>query len=199
MQVRSRAILVLVLVLPLFACAPSTGELSGQVFIVTKGGQNFKLGLVTVRAISTEKLKPWAGKKQAENTNRQKRLGELKARFDASNDLLEKGQLADEITKLASMFSNKEEFGEDLLTGLPPGDVTAKTDAEGHFTMVLPRRGQFALAAQASRDAGGTTERYYWLIWVSLDGSARREIMLSNDNLVGMGSEDAVFKMKIEP
>jgi len=189
--------LVLVLVLPLFACAPRS-ELSGQVFIVTKGGQNFKLGLVTVRGISFEKMKPYTIRLEEGADIRQKRIIGLKARFDASNDLEEKRQLVVESGKLSLIFSNKEELGEYLLTDLPPADVTVKTDADGHFTMVLPHRGRFVLAAQASREAGGTTERYYWLIWVSLE-SARQDIMLSNDNLVGMGSEDAFIKWKVEP
>jgi hypothetical protein len=189
--------LVLALAVPLFGCGLSRGELSGQVFIVTKGGQNFKLGLVTVEGFSAEKMGPYGKRMKEENDIRQKSLAELKARIDASKDPAEVGQFFEELKKLSSVL-NRDGLGEHLITELPPADFTAKTDADGRFTMALPRQGRFALAAQASREAGGTTERYYWLIWVSLDGNARREIMLSNDNLVGMGSEDAYLKIKME-
>lgn len=78
---------------------------------------------------------------------------------------------------------------------LPPGIATAKTNADGLFTMNLPRTGRFALAARASRQLLGQVENYYWLVWVSLDGASSKRILLSNDNLTTVESPESVIKL----
>jgi len=60
---------------------------------------------------------------------------------------------------------------------------TAETDAEGKFTIPVPRRGEFVIAAQAERSVGSDTERYYWLQPVSLHGQDGGVQNLSNNNL----------------
>lgn len=75
---------------------------------------------------------------------------------------------------------------------LPAGIASAKTNADGLFTMTIPRQGRFGLAARASRLVLGKTERYYWLVWESLDGTPSKRIMLSNDNTTTVASPDSV-------
>lgn len=64
---------------------------------------------------------------------------------------------------------------------LPMQVAASKTDADGKFNLSLPH-GKYALAAKSSRDASGTTENYYWLVWVDTT-SPNHSVMLSNDNL----------------
>ena len=80
-----------------------------------------------------------------------------------------------------------------LLDGLPEGKIKAVTDADGKFFLKLPA-GRYALVASAERRVASETEQYYWLVWVDVDGKEPRQIMLSNQNMLGENSEDSVFK-----
>lgn len=59
---------------------------------------------------------------------------------------------------------------------------TAKTDADGKFSLKVPGAGKYLLFARAQRLAGSVTEKYDWLVWV--DAAATPvDVMLSNDNM----------------
>jgi hypothetical protein len=66
---------------------------------------------------------------------------------------------------------------------LPQPIASAKTDADGKFSIELDRHSPFALAATTSRELPSGEETYHWLISASLDGQATKRIFLSNDNL----------------
>ena len=66
---------------------------------------------------------------------------------------------------------------------LPQGITSAISDSEGKFTLRLPRRGRFLLAAKTSRSIFQTEEQYCWLVWVSLDGQSSKSLILANHNL----------------
>ena len=55
---------ILLLSLTLFGCKPKETTLSGQVFIVTKGGENIKLGLVEVQLLDKQQVKDFLQKMQ---------------------------------------------------------------------------------------------------------------------------------------
>jgi hypothetical protein len=62
----------------------------------------------------------------------------------------------------------------------------AETDAEGNFTMQMPRTGTWVIAARAQRLVGKEKiESYYWLQPVSLEGQDQGAQNLSNTNLEG--------------
>jgi hypothetical protein len=61
--------------------------------------------------------------------------------------------------------------------------ATAETDAEGKFTMQVPRTGEYLIGAQTDRMVWNETEVYYWLQPVSLEGQKERTVNLSNNNL----------------
>jgi hypothetical protein len=67
---------------------------------------------------------------------------------------------------------------------LPSPTYTAKTDADGECTLQLPRTERWVLAAAASRQAGGALEEYLWVVEVP---SGVDSVVLSNDNLLGVG------------
>ena len=61
--------------------------------------------------------------------------------------------------------------------------LTAETDADGKFTMQIPRTGEYLIGAQTDRLVWNGTEVYYWLQPVSLEGQEQRVVNLSNNNL----------------
>jgi len=78
---------------------------------------------------------------------------------------------------------------------LPDSIPSAKTDADGNFSFSIPRKGRFALAAKAQRNAADNTEEYYWIVWVSLNGELEKKILLSNDNLLTDFSSESAVKL----
>jgi hypothetical protein len=60
---------------------------------------------------------------------------------------------------------------------------TAETDADGKFVIEVPRTGSFVIAARDRRSLWDTSEKYYWLQPVSLEGQQQRVQNLSNTNL----------------
>jgi hypothetical protein len=82
-----------------------------------------------------------------------------------------------------------------LLSGLPEGSLKAVTDSEGKFSMKLPA-GKYVLFATATRRVFNVTEDYHWLIWVQVDKSGPGRITLSNQNLLGEDTEEAVFRVR---
>ena len=238
------------------------GVLTGEVFIVTQGAQNFKLGLVEVTAIPEDKMGPFILKKEdavrvatdkfkTEQKANQKELDAVQQEYDALTQAADLAEVKvteaeqryelthpytydldytswseakqratqrtrDEFIKLKSQATSKQsELGsiqatmrnsvaelekkvseDSLFADVPNSDMKATTDAEGRFSMKVPAKGRFAIAARAQRSVVGSTEHYYWLIWVSLDGEKSKQVMLSNNNLMSAESKDSVFNLK---
>jgi hypothetical protein len=222
------------------------GELEGEVFIVTKGGQNHKLGLVTVSLLPLDELTPYLKRKEAEAAAALERFSHdkeesdhannaaaaLEAKADAAKSIIPavreqdfyksvsfdekikieaqmavdrdrarnlayraskeaitaRGKLAESSPKAGHIYS-----GEFYFTELPKAIATAQTNADGKFTVALPVRGDFALAAVSLRTLGNSAERYLWLVKVSLNGSGKKTVMLSNNNLSSTDAADSLI------
>lgn len=87
-------------------------------------------------------------------------------------------------TECKAVIAEYESFDktEFLFDGLPRVSAIAKTDADGKFTLSLPK-GKYVLTANSSRKVAGSLEAYYWFIFVD-SSSADQPIILSNDNLL---------------
>lgn len=85
---------------------------------------------------------------------------------------------------------------EDLFKGVPLDGAKAVTNSDGQFSMKLRANQKYVIAATAQRRVFESTEQYYWLVWVSVDGDQGKSVMLTNNNLMGEDSPDAVFKSK---
>jgi hypothetical protein len=59
-----------------------------------------------------------------------------------------------------------------------------KTNADGHFHLVVPGSETFAIVASSSRKAGEKEEKYHWLLKVDPKEGKNQTITLSNDNLM---------------
>jgi len=133
------------------------GTLSGQIFVSTEGGENFKLGAVQVSLFARDAIDAL--------------LAGLKGYVDDFG-----------VPGAKSGYSGYHTGGFYFsILGSPIQSV--ETDADGKFVIEIPKTGPFVIAAQAQRRVGEKRERYYWLQPVSLEGQQQRVQNLSNNNL----------------
>ncbi len=196
------------------------GELTGQVFIVTKRGITYRLASVPVRAIPEEvakkHLKSKTMQRELEIENRQRDIEGLTSTLqdtqadehrlwnilqeDESNS--QNGaawsavyQKTKNITKeIEHLHFQRKQLtsAEYFFDGLPSGVSMAKTDADGRFSLVIPREGRYVIAARGPNETFRDTEPY-WFVSVSLDGEPSKCLMLTNDNVLGARSEDCAL------
>lgn len=181
--------------------------LDGAVFIVTKSGQNIKLGLVQIDVIPLDVLTSHLKERKAYASNEVARLEHL---FEVAKDNCQAGSDKYEAQKTGNESSLEikqlqwkvgwtqavDELGKITveitrysspyfcLEHLPSPSKRTKTDADGKFQMKVPGSGAYAIYASASRSVGDKVEKYYWLLQVDTHGESPRKIMLSNDNLL---------------
>lgn len=239
---RSKFILLsLIFTLLLLSSCKREAELKGNVFIVTQGAQNIKLGLVEVTAIPEDKIAPYiASKKSVREAELKLEYDEAKKQFDTaeqsynraeskfdgkkkdtlndyrdaiegrgfsdqnSSDLyfvqLEREKAKRQLDESSARLNDVREKLNSILApevyfaGLPSGIAKATTDADGKFSIKLPSNGKFAIAAHGQRRVVDSTEEYYWLTWVTMDGSESKSIILSNNNLMEAQSPDSVVQ-----
>jgi len=84
-----------------------------------------------------------------------------------------------------------ETVAELYLCNLPPPVASVITDADGKFSVKIPRSGRFVVTATTHRMVA-ETEHYYWLIWTSLNRQKSKSIVISNQNLIDAGSLDRI-------
>lgn len=115
----------------------------------------------------------------------------LESECDAARDASKKVK-----DKVWALWGERDKFlrGAFFFSELPTPIRTAKTNADGEFELQVPRSGNFALAASASRLVGDNTEKYFWLVRLDNQGPANQSIMLSNDNLTSSGSSASLLK-----
>jgi hypothetical protein len=253
-------------------------DLHGEVFIVTNGRQNIKLGLVEITAIPEGEIQPFVEKKlaaitlefskyksleqsnsaQVQNAQRAfdssktqydllngqvdaARADANKAKEDASSSIALAGydspqevsayqaallkaetlkrrsdQLATQLdtarsdldVKRAALITatsaSRDQLkkvierldSEHLFEGVPLNGPKAVTNSDGQFSIKLRANRRYVIAAKAQRRVFDSTEHYYWLVWISADEDQAKPAMLTNNNMIGEGSSDAVFKPK---
>jgi hypothetical protein len=202
---------------------PSEIDISGQVFIVTQGGTNFKLGLVEVKAIEEPKilnfiqLKKQSAIPEIENINTRryavaKQLKSIEAEYDKATRKYEASvgsgnwKLLDEVNRidkerqslnkeLALIEAEARQYTDTSywFTDSPVPVQTAKTDADGNFVLRL-KPGKYALVANSRRKVIDKSEEYYWLIWLDVNKGLQNRVFLSNDNLFETFCSDCVMK-----
>jgi hypothetical protein len=84
--------------------------------------------------------------------------------------------------------------GECFFQDLPAAVSSAKTHADGKFTLTIPREGRYGVVARASREQDEEKRSYSWFVWVSLDGQPSKRLVLNDDNVVGAGSPDSALQ-----
>jgi hypothetical protein len=197
--------------------SPAAAEpISGQVFIVTRGHQSIKLGLVVIAAFDRNKvLEAIAQVRQSTDGDRDKlnqllpkldHLGVIASRGQAKvrasktftvqeqqqyDFLLKLGFKVDTIRSAALAYQDYLSSGQLLFDHLPAPIVTTKTDADGNFAMDVVGEHALALGAAATRNLpSGETESYFWL--VPFDGGPNARVILSNDNLTSEKTDQSL-------
>lgn len=181
--------------------------IGGQVFVVTKGGTNVKLALVTVSAYLENEFvdrvnQTFAAEREARNSavaelfSARLRVKEAIAAKVATDDpySLDHKKKVNELQmeflkemRRSLKFVSVDHFVE--IQGNPK--ETAKSDADGNFELSVPA-GAYVLSARGTRMAGDETEVYEWLVKVDASNKIRK-IMLSNDNLVKTKCSECVI------
>jgi hypothetical protein len=193
------------------------GELAGEMFIVTNNGITYALDAVTVSAIPEDLAVEHVGKKQRERETESQKLqfeidglsaaleiaqaeeGGLWKILQVDETNSQKAaiwrlaynktkRIASELEKLQAQmqYLMSSEF---FFDGLPSGIAMAKTNAEGRFSLVIPRQGRYAIAACGPRNTFRDAEPE-WFVWVSLDGETSKRLALSNANVMGATLDD---------
>ena len=185
------------------------GILSGQIFVSTRGGESFKLGAVPVSLFDRKAIDALipAAKIYADI-----KIQELSPSVDAAKVTMEQAEAAERaaLGSLQSVqaFETERRTRDDYQKILSNRDFyysgafylgllvspiqTAETDADGKFTIEVPKTGAFVVAAMAERYVG-ITEHYYWLQPVSLEGQQKRVQNLSNNNLTSTTGTSALI------
>jgi len=176
------------------------GDLNGEIFIVTRGGENIRLGLAQVELIPANTVGPFIVSKykdvDIERTNMMNKIKDLNTRIaniSYINSAVERARFRREFKEAISYFGSGKYF----FKGLPQGTMMTKTDADGKFTFRVKRGIPMALAARGRRES--QNEDYYWLIWASLEGKSSKRIILSNDNLVEANTPGSVMRYMLRP
>ena len=202
--------------------ATSDGELTGDMFVVVKRKQRHPLRSVVVHAIPEDALKKhlerraaqralWSGKLQREidalaaalakaqaeedrlwniQKEDESNLGKAKAWSVAFNHTKKISTQLDDLRTRWQHLTSAEHFLKDL----PAPISTAKTNADGTFTLEIPRDGRYGIVARASRASDDEAQTYHWFVWISLDGQRTKRLVLNNDNVVGAGSPDSALQ-----
>jgi formylglycine-generating enzyme len=169
-------------------------EVTGQVFVVTNGGENVKLGLVDIHIVNERLLaeiaRPLVGRAMTNKANAML-LKELAVEFEVLVKQAPSGfqspleELSKFVTRRADTERLLAESLEDaLFKNLPP--AVAQTDADGMFTVELLETEW--LAARGQRRIGNSTENYFWLIPTK---GAHKKLLLSNDRM--LADADAIM------
>ncbi len=198
-------------------------RVQGQVFVATAGGESIKLGDVEVqllpgaptreyllnRTLESEKLladitipaneiiKFYEDAKAAEDLA-------THAWIYGSNDktLEAKYKAAGEAERVASEYGYDAKASLTYPTSglfyfekLPPHLQVTRTDADGKYSFTLPGRGEYVIAAQASRKVADRTEWYYWFVNYQVVDDAGT-INLANVNLASSGNVASLVHIK---
>lgn len=202
---------------------PATGQLHGQVFIVTEGGESIKLALTNIMLYKPSDIETakaaYSKADEPRQADLQKRKKDLNAEYESlmqepnkiqqtyagrENSLEAESAVSGLKLKIAAIKLETARFERDyyrrddslFFQQLPAPVATATTDADGKFDLSLSKNGRFALAAMNTRSVGENTEKYFWLVWVSLEGQQSKTLMLSNRNLMEASDPDNILQQE---
>jgi formylglycine-generating enzyme required for sulfatase activity len=179
MQILKSAIILVFLACALASCSKKPTLINGQIFVVTQGGENIKMGAVPVRVIPQEQFKEIARKTVPEIERqwrlertywasrevRDKLVKELKAlqpsdlKVPELEKLIEAAENEESLPGLKQAPGLSEIWLKAFAEALPPTQI--QTDADGRFTAEVESK--VWLVAGGQRYAAGNTENYLWV------------------------------------
>jgi hypothetical protein len=196
---------------------PSSGVISGQVFVVTKGRENIKLALVEICANREDFITGWvnskknsslaklqAAEKQMEFVQQQIRKIDTDLRLVRMNGNIHSPVGSDLELKKISLDSDlsraiaKRDYlksPEYFLDGMNQCEISAKSDSDGKFKIEVPSNSRYAISAVTSRKIFDSSETYWWLLWAE-QGVGNQQIDLTNDTLMRGNPKNAVVRIE---
>lgn len=183
---KAKTVLLLVFCCILISSCRKETEISGDVFVVTQGKENIKLGLVSIEIYPAEKIVPIleskAGKVAADVSTADAAAAKCASIGSSYSNAYESKREFDECTERSANI--RDLAARSYLEGLPLAEAVVTTDADGKFSLKIPNTGKYVLVAQTDRKIGSTrNENYFWFVPVNADGTAKK-VILSNNNLV---------------
>lgn len=188
---------IIIAIIGLAGCKPKTTTLTGQVFIVTRGSENVKLGDVEIFLIEKPEVTRFLQKKQLAIESKIRILQQelAAAKDDVKNAQQVETNLSNEDlyavqSHLRTAISNCDNFPtiEDYFEGfLPETGQKTFSDADGKFSFVYPQGKSFEIFAHTERLVWNQTEKYYWLIDAP-SNTESTQFFLSNKNLTSIES-----------
>ena len=193
--------------------APQEFEVEGQVFVVTKGRENIKMGLTPIHVVSDQELQKIAvelaeeiqafrvdGIQRAANREaREKFIRELLAMEGrelaepALEALREEAArpIAEDIVENKFLVHEDLERSKVLLFSVIP-DATTKTDADGRFKISVNSKSW--VVAQGQRSVGEESEDYLWIAPIEEpEKAAKSSLLISNDS--GYDSTEELYAL----
>lgn len=174
-------------------------EVSGEIFIVTKGGTNFRLGDVEVHACDRDAVEKWAPviiEKRKEISRKVfDALKKAMDDYDALKKSDSKGRAANSRhqNELMSVMENEGSIGALVKETPPPSITSARTNSDGKYTLFIDdAHTDVLLVVSASRKIVNGTEIYLWIEPVTKPRNGKSEVSFKNSNLI----DDLTFGKK---
>jgi hypothetical protein len=182
---------------------PQNINVTGEIFITTKGGDVVRFGGVPVRFFNESIL--------LESIDEAMQSAPEDMPFDAA--ILKTDQYyktftsvptpwSQENTSLVNFYAKRYHVLKEardtwpdahyVLTYFPDAEHQTRTDSGGNYSIVLPP-GKWIAVVEAERLIGEDKEYYYWTVKVSSDGKTS----LSNHNLATSNSPDSILNVAI--
>ena len=80
-----------------------------------------------------------------------------------------------------------DQIQETLASAIPTSSISARTNADGEFSLMIPTKGKYILIASGGRSIGDSEEKYLWVVSLPEKKANQYSIMLSNDNILPPG------------
>ena len=204
------------LLLILTSCSKKPVEVTGQIFVITQGRENIKMGGVEVLVVPDEEFRKKA--KEVVTWMQQEAKAEAQRKVDSDhmtdfiNEVIELEKTSSlkipELPKIRESIVKESSVASGLIESAMKGDLQTRalinifagngekmgftTDADGKFT--LPLKGKAWFHAMAERKVGDNSEGYIWLKgFEAPDSVSKASLVISNDD--DIKDEDELYSM----
>ena len=174
-------------------------EITGEVFVVTKGAGNYKFGLVEIGVLPLEDAKKYLLTRQdsvekawTETITDNKKCDDWERKFSKYDSDYRAEKLINDCRDEAE--NSKEAVYSLYFQNLPPMASTSVTDSDGKFSLTVPKTGSYAVLAKAERTVtGARKEQYFWFLEIKANGSPQK-LTLSNNNMLASNAPGSLIK-----